>query len=251
MILIAAYKSNAYGRFAYNLALSIKDKANLPICLVTDGKTDIDKSIFDQVILIEIPVDPCFFKINLNKLTPYKKTLYIDADMVCMNDISGLIERLEGKSVWVDTLRDNESFWLKPEAFTKPYQDTNTSLFYWEKGKESDDYFKRLNHYYKKFDKSNYKNLWGKFIPDESLHSLTLSELGVYFEHTSPIFYCDHSKPKQEIVKRLFLSMYGGRIAKRNSLDVYDEQMKAVYKRAGLEYKDRIDQLYRQKFIVL
>lgn len=249
MILIAAYKSEAYGRFAYNLALSIKDKANLPICLVTDGKTGIDTSIFDEVVLIETPKDPCLFKIKLNEITPFKKTLYLDADMVCMNDISQLIEHVQAFKFWVDTLRDNESFWLKPEAFEREYQDTNTSIFYWESGKESYYYFKLLNYYYEEFDQAMYKAMWGKFIPDESLHSLVLSEMGIKFEHKSPIFYCDHSKPKQEIVKHYFLSMYGARIAKRNSLDIYDEQMKSVYKRASLEYTDRIDQLYRHKFI--
>lgn len=250
MILIAAYKSEAYGRFAYNLALSIKDKVNLPICLITDGKTGIDTNIFDKVVFIETPEDPCIFKLNLRDYTPFDKTLYLDADMVCMNDITPLIEYLKPFEFWVDTLRDNQSFWLKPEAFGDlEYQDCNTSIMYWVKGDAAESYFDDVNYFEMLKNPDQFKSMWGKFYPDEAFHSLALASNKIKFEHTSPVFYCDHSKPKQDIVKHYFLSMYGARIAKRNSLDIYDEQMKSVYKRAGLEYTDRIDQLYRHKFI--
>lgn len=252
MILIAAWGGKTYQRFAYNLAHSIKDITDIPICLLTDNENPVDNSIFDIVKVIEAPKDPCLFKISLNKYTPFDKTLYLDADMICFNDITQLIHNISINKFWVDTLRDNESYWLKPDQLNKPHQDTNTSIFYWEKGEESNDYFKLLNKEHKKFKRENYKNVWGKgYIPDESLHTIVLSNKEIYFPHTHPIHYCDHSKPQQVIVKQYFMSMYGAGIATRDSKLIYDRHMDAVMKRAGKAHEFKIDQLYSKKFIGL
>jgi hypothetical protein len=249
MILIVAYGSKYYGRFAYNLAYSIKDKVNIPICLVTDGKTGIDISIFDSVITIETPTDPCLLKINLNKYTPYEKTLYIDADMVCMSNIDNFIKSLENKSLWIDVLRDNTSFWLKEGAIAGQYQDVNSSMLYFTQ--ESDWYFEELNKAYANIDRSLFKNFWGKKknIPDEALHSIVMSANGIKHNIDGPVFYCDHSAPKQQIIKRLFLSMYGAGIATQDCKDLYDAVINSVMKRAGKSHDFKINTLYKQKFI--
>lgn len=253
MILISAYKTKYYGQFAYNLAHSIKDKMNIPICLVTDGLTGLtenDLKIFDSVKIIDMPKNPCLFKINLNKYTPFKETLYLDADMVCLNDFSLLIEKIKQHPIYVDTLGSG-SFWLKDEAFSKPFQDVNTSIFYFTK--ESDDYFKELNKVYKKIDKTLFKAMWGKdkLIPDEALHSLVLSETEALLPILGGIHYCDKVKHASLIVKDYFISMYGFRIAKQDTKELYDKVMSGVMKRAGLENRFKIQPLYSNKFIGL
>lgn len=251
MVLIAAYNSPAYGKFAYNLAHSIKDKMDIPICLLTDGKTGINTSIFDVVKLIEAPTDHCLFKINLNQYTPFAKTLYIDADTICMNDFSGLLESITQHEFWVDTIQSNTSYWLKEEAFTKPYQEVNTSLFYFTK--EADHYFETLNDFYKIVDRKFFKNFWGKsnMLPDEALHQLGMSYQGYNFTPQKPVLYCDKLVPRQQAVKYNFLSMYGARIAKEDHKQLYDAHMFSVMKRAGLHHEYRIHNLYQKKWISL
>lgn len=253
MILITAYKTKYYGQFAYNLAHSIKDKMSIPICLVTDGLTGLsreDLEIFDIVKIIDTPENPCLFKINLNKYTPFEETLYLDADMICLNDFSSLIEKIKQHPIYVDT-HGNGSFWLKDEAFNKPFQDVNTSIFFFTK--ESDGYFKELNKAYKKVDKTLFKAMWGKdkLIPDEALHSLVLSERETQLPVLGGIHYCDRVIPISKIVKEYFISMYGFRISKYDSKEIYDNVMQGVMKRANKENRFKIHPLYLNKFIGL
>lgn len=93
-ILLVALANPYYGKMAYNLLISIKCKWNIPVALVHDSiavshLNDEQLLTFDQRINCPLEymmtgerIDPYYAKLNLDKLTPFEKTLFLDADTV-------------------------------------------------------------------------------------------------------------------------------------------------------------------------
>jgi len=90
MILLIAYGNSAYAKFASNLAYSIKKFFNVHITLASDGCHEgYDMSKIDSIIPFnpnDFSNDPCLIKISLLEISPYDKTIYLDVDMICLNN---------------------------------------------------------------------------------------------------------------------------------------------------------------------
>lgn len=130
-IIILALGHAYWGRWAYNLALSIKyssPNAKITLLYAGNGHSQIrDTTLFDQMIL----VDPQYYttdgrveymkaKTALYKLSPYKETLYLDADTIWIN--SKTVEQLFDELKDVSFTMANRSFMdldqdIIPEAF--------------------------------------------------------------------------------------------------------------------------------------
>ena len=99
-----------YAHMAANLATAIKYQSpELSITLFHDGSStgplsDEQRVMFDRMELLPQHVyngDPFHIKLWLDELTPYAKTLYLDADMICTSrgkTIKQLIDSLSGVS---------------------------------------------------------------------------------------------------------------------------------------------------------
>lgn len=89
-ILIIAVKHAYYGNMAYNLAVSIKAQdASLPIALLYDEigcaeLSEAQKSIFDHTI--HAKGDWRGLRFSVPQVTPFEKTLFMDADQVWLKE---------------------------------------------------------------------------------------------------------------------------------------------------------------------
>jgi len=105
----------AYGKFAYNLAVSIKEHCNYPIQVVHDksclnGLTSKELDIFDAFVEIKREdfmdqiqrgkgyvevLNPAKAKINIYNYLIFDETLFIDADSLCVRDLFPLFTLFE------------------------------------------------------------------------------------------------------------------------------------------------------------
>lgn len=208
-IITIALKHSLYGRFAYNLALSIKS-ADLKqrISVVADQVAlshlhEGQKMIFDNIIeplphqcKREDILKPLITKFYLNDLTPYDKTLFVDADMIFspMADFSKLWAELDGIEWTMANRGENKpdkgiSEWVDAGVLTQTYPevqqwyDLSSEWMYWEKGAKADVIFAGARGYY-----DEGKLLTRQFAgdkPDEPFFNLALSTYGLK-PHKSP-----------------------------------------------------------------
>jgi len=249
MILLIAYGNSAYARFASNLAYSIKKFVDVNITLASDGCHEgYDMSKIDSIIRFnpnEYDNDPCLIKINLHKISPYNRTIFLDVDMICLKNPSALFDNISQEAFWIDCLRQtNENWWMHSDKMKKYgcqsiFNDVNSSIMAFHKY-ESKEYFDRLNSLYRTLNKKDLKNCWGKkrLIPDEVLHSCVLQSP---IESTKPVHYCDHDGLD---MSTYFLSMYGFGIAKPIAKSIYNEVMKSCN-----DNYYPIQSLYKHKFV--
>src|SRR5690606_25557145 len=185
-VLILAYGKPNYGQMAYNLAVSIKHfSPNLPIAVVHDGcVVEDDLSIFDIVKEFK-PKEVGRNKVELDLLTPFDHTLYLDADSIAINNIEPLFDACinSGRSLLAQVhgeggLHDGISYgiWTKNETawawFDIPmdgkFQATQTSIVYFNKN--AGYLFNKMRELYE-FPRKYLTHRWGNSMPDELIYS--------------------------------------------------------------------------------
>src|SRR5690606_115314 len=171
-ILLMCFNTPTYGRYAYNMAHSIMNYSNLPIHLICDKKSimRIETSIFSAVEFIDFErnetgrVDNCFAKTKLFERSPFEKTLYLDVDGVMLKNPEEIFNALDGKPIYVQPMgqggkNDNISYtWASNEIVWEKYKlkddavfpSCQTSIIYFEKNKESKEFFRKLSANYKR-----------------------------------------------------------------------------------------------------
>jgi alpha-N-acetylglucosamine transferase len=129
-ILLIAYGKH-YGKFAYNLATSIKKLSDVKIHLVCDEDAikDTPMMFFDSYEVYDFPkengrIDPCRTKVDIIKMTPFYKTMYLDVDAVCLNDITPLFDELNGQDIYTH-IKKVDSNWIR--SLYKGYRIFNNS----------------------------------------------------------------------------------------------------------------------------
>jgi hypothetical protein len=269
------FNSVTYGRYAYNMAQSIKHYTDLPIHLISDSESTsgIDDSIFTTHEVINFErneagsIDNCLAKIKLFERSPFDQTLYLDVDGVMLKNPEDLFTRFEGKTIWTQpmgtgtkdhnityTWAPNEIVWerfkLKEDTLFTTCQ---TSIIYFEKGKESKEFFKKLHSNYKqKLKPIEYREMWGrsKQHPDELYYSVTMAQMGISLEELSPIFFPEKVEKISTIEANYYvLSMYGGNNVKPYALAYYDRIMQSILGKRGLNHYYKAYKLYEKKFI--
>ena len=193
-ILIIAYGDIGYARMAYNLALSIDYYSNgLPVAIVHDGvMNELSKErpqwqkLF-QSITTFTPEEHGRNKVKLDKYTPFKHTIYIDADSIITKDINPLLDaciktgkplltQVQGKGGLSDAI--SYGIWAKNTAawawFDIPmdatFQATQTSMVYFSD--KAKPIFGRMREYFN-FPIKHIRHKWGRGnnIPDELIYS--------------------------------------------------------------------------------
>lgn len=107
-IITIAISSPAYGRMATNLALSIKTKTKIPICVIYSKSAfegmEWALDYFDNKIEVDdtdsAAKEAMRIKLHLDVYTPYDKTLFLDADVIICpsKDVWDFIMRLSGRT---------------------------------------------------------------------------------------------------------------------------------------------------------
>jgi len=180
-VIIIALNKQAYATSAFNLALSIKHyNPSIHITLLSDNihqacyklehyaMFDSIKEIPKQDYTHEGRFCPAKAKLSMYKYTNYDKTLYLDADSICLKDIAPLFESLNGcefKSNYVDGYTQ----WVHADTFKNFFgfeqgKTINSSWIYWEK---TDVFEHALQYYNLGFPKGLLIQKWGNSLPDE------------------------------------------------------------------------------------
>jgi hypothetical protein len=158
-ILIIAVGHKNYGCMAANLAMSLRaNGCELPITLVTQTETitrldEYYKALFTEIK--EIPAhcytlkdnETCYIKAkaHMDELTPYDYTLFMDADVILVNNnsINEEIEKLKYIDFAIKNkgLNNKFSIWADMNEVIKEYQLENKEVYeihsefiWWKKG---------------------------------------------------------------------------------------------------------------------
>lgn len=284
-IVISVFGNRGYGFMAYNLAFTIKYyNPEIKICLFTEMRTvshltEEDLKLFDVVKILDdknfkkngIP-DVATMKINMLRESPFEETMFIDADTVCVADLSPTLELLNKAdgSFFIDVqgrgakgTEINYDVWAKHEHsypfFSIPdennFVSTNSSWFYFKKGKELDEIYGWLRHYAEKnFPIVNLKSRWVKgMLPDELLFSGVISKLNLNVGDFKIIYFGNTYDTPMEIEAKYPLITYYGKIGsgvtlvKPQWLEYLSRKVKQMHKEKGLPYNYRMEFCYQDK----
>lgn len=199
VILIATSK-RYYGEMALQLAISLRlSMPSIKIACISDG---VIKSVpgWDRYIdtVIDVPKgsNPFELKTRLYKLTPFKETLYIDADSVLLadHDLESLLSPLKGAELamieYSQLKRDSGKvmIWAKASDLYDHYDLSNdfpvynSSFIYFRKSRNNSAFFKAANKAY--LNPCNKVRPVGKYYPDEVAFGAASSQLAHYADAT-------------------------------------------------------------------
>lgn len=209
--LILAVKSPVYGRFAANLAISLKHTTpDIPIQLVYDQEVCMEPQFmrfFDYTTLVDkefshlsvnvrgrhhYKFEPAKAKLQVYKLSKFDETVYLDADSLALSDASVLFDWSKDRN-FVTQVFDNcdstcidfpNMLWGYPQRLWSHYNlpkdgklpATNTSFMYYNKSSDAalifDTAYDLLMH---RTYPLEYKRMrWGHSQPDELYLNLSL-----------------------------------------------------------------------------
>ena len=267
-VIILSLKRPAYSLGAFNLALSIKHfNPSINITLVTDNEhqkhyREWQYGVFDSIKTIS-PIhymsdgmfQPALAKLNINRYSHYKKTLYIDADSLVLQDLQPLFDRLNG-SEFKSNVLDNYVQWTDAETFKDFFGVEqgimiNSSWFYFEKT----DIFEQANKYYQKgFNIEKIEPKWGLTYPDELFLNASIINLGINpkvdFE---PMFFGNliDERTLSALQNDFFMfTLFGGRNTVRSIyVDFYDRLCRNMCLAKGQEHNFKAHDILHDKHV--
>lgn len=155
--------STDYVRLAYLQCLSLKlTNPMVPYALVTDSAdtlTDTQKSCIDHLIILPVDwaKDQEWKQRNdwqLGKLSPFKETIKVEADLLFTRDISHWWRMLRHRDVVLSTgCKDYQGQQSKSRAYRKTFDinglpDIYSGLMYWRRSIESANFFTTVKRVY-------------------------------------------------------------------------------------------------------
>jgi hypothetical protein len=154
-IITLATGDKRYFEMALNLAKSIRyHRPDENVCLIYDNCDMITPNMHDyfthfQEIPSQVNARGVEFKLYVNEISPYDKTMFIDSDMLLTkNNLDDIWSMLEGKAIAFSGLKTKDGFWrvdiptlvkvLEIEYVIR----LNGGGFYFEKCSGSEDFFR-------------------------------------------------------------------------------------------------------------
>ena len=270
-IVLVSLGSPYYMRMAINLAFSIKATSIIPIHLITNNHTipNVDLSCFDT---IETPNEqqymrngkPEYFRIKtcLYDLSPFDETIYLDVDMVALNQkkFEQLFDELEATELVmacrgsedIKTCDEKISQWANIPEICKVH---NIKEGKWFQLSSEFIYFKKLPGNKKYFDtaKEFYDNpevefmKFGGCMADELAFGVASMKLNYYpaYDQYTPIYWvhAERNRPVKVIDPHIIENYYGYSMGHAyndiNQKGFYNNMMKYYY-----NIKGRRDQFF-------
>lgn len=219
-VLLIALRNSYYMNMAINLALSIKaHDRETPITLITDLSmpSDIYRLYFDKIMKIQVD-NPFMLKTGLYNLTPYKRTLYLDVDMI-VNPAKSLTEITDSLTGAPFRMASRGPITDKYD-WGQPVQGLNVSseVIYWEQGETAEAIYKTAQDFYLT---GQISHRLGGFQPDEPSFTHAIRECKyAHPEHWLPSFWLSHHQnsfvSNMDIQNRYnFVSMGGAAMDQR------------------------------------
>lgn len=258
-ILIFALGHPYYGRYAYNLAITIKAVEDITIAIVHD-KTSIShldeyqKVVFDH--LIESDIKPgCGAKLHAYDLSPFEKTLLLDADMLWLpvqkpsdlfNELNGVefTGITEGSTdnpsshyfFWADTAEIREKHGIKGII-----HQWRTEVMYFERSEKVTAMFTDAISINKNHGLSKVKE-FAEGIPDELSINIAAAkhELNPHKPNWQPSYWPqlhrNHVPEPSTLYREYYLLSAGGNMNAENVKKAYNTIVKAQAPKVGLTH---------------
>lgn len=238
-ILLLAFGRRGYGFMAYNLALSCKYYSpNIPIHLIATRevlKEVNDRAVFDSIEwLEESPPDPGRFKAEIGYNLPFKHTLFLDVDALCIQPIETLFERLieSGKhyATFINATYDINSPNILPDMYwayrediwqhygfdhTIKFPATQSSIQYIHDCEKTKELYHLFNE---AFDNpiplERLRNKWGGGQPDELYLNVALAKQGeINHIGINTMWFGNNGekRPHELVPTHYFISYFGWR----------------------------------------
>lgn len=262
-IVIIATGHAFYGRMAYNLSVTVKaSEPETEVAVLVNGAalshlSERQRKLFDYII----PVESAMFstKLELYKLSPFRKTIYLDADMVWLpaKKPSQLFDELDGVAFtcitegsydlttgqddgnpkyyfWADIHAAKDKYNLKGKLFQ-----TRSEFLYFEKGKVAQKIFADAAKVYKN-PKVDVK-LFAAHVPDEFAFNIALCMNGIEphkYKWTPAFWHRMHGEGRDlpSIMYEHYLLSVGGNYASGIMKDCYNKVCMAAHRKSGLQY---------------
>lgn len=221
-VIILALGHAYWGRWAYNLALSIKyTSPNIDITLLYagDGKAQIDTSIFHKVI--EVPKKYYFtgrneymkVKTALYELTPYDETIYLDADTIWLKrPIEELFNKKYDFTMANRSFKDlkseiNDDFgvWASPKYIKEKFNfksgkfyNLSSEFIYFKKTEKVKQLFSDA---FKIYDKPLEHKIFNGGMPDELPFTISMIKNDIYphEDNYKPFYWEAAQTPPQRL----------------------------------------------------
>lgn len=244
-IVILAGGSPFYGRMALMLAGSIKrvsPKASISLICTDSAKTHIlndIKKVFDKVIHLPQKAyqgkeGTSYFraKLFMYELSPYDRTIFLDADMVWMiKPAEGLFKELEGVSFTIQNRgKSKDSQWGENEEMLEKFgkdgvHSIHSEFMYWEKSKEVKALFAEAVKFYDRPTVKVKKSIGG-VVPDELALTLAMHEKGInpHQDFYTPVFWSWAHGPsvqRKEAQDSFYACSMGGNDSSKMMKDIY------------------------------
>lgn len=265
-IVIIASGHPYYGRYAYNLALTIKAVEDVPVCLLYSGRgrahlTDDLLSIFDTVKEIKAE-ENCGSKLEAYKHTPYDRTLVLDADMLWLakKKPSELFKELEGIKFTAitegSTDNPNKSyfFWANVEEMRAKYKidkiyQWRTEVMYFEKCKEVSDMFKDAKKIFKNPGLKSQKNFAGGVADEMAINiSCSMHNIHPHKDNWQPSYWPKKNQDQIPVPSDLYANYYlfsaGGNHHSQLADKFYNSLVKAQAPKVGHVHIFALQQKY-------
>lgn len=243
-ILLIATGHPYYSHMAFNLLVSIRYHVpNMPIAIIQDGQgfnllADYQREEFTHVIDLPKELtegDPYRIKLHLDELTPFKKTLFLDVDMLWGNfkSPSDLFNELEGNEFTIISRSEltpedtSLSRWFNLKEASEAYKldtfyDVSSELIYFE-GKPK--VFQTARKVYLK-PKMNIAP-FGAGLPDEAFFMIAIAKEGIKLHQCpfEPTYWEPRYHPKQhsrQHIDGFYAMSVGGAFSSNHIKKIYD-----------------------------
>lgn len=281
MIILLAIGNPAYGKFAYNLAVSIRAFNKVPIQLIYEDTAvaHLDNlSPFDKTTKIKPEhcrhdngrLFPARAKLMIPKYADYDECIYLDVDSVCIKNFDPLISDLRRRDgafylteVNGQITGGGGTHWAKERVILEHYKiqkglkipAINSSFVYFRKGEELDRLYDKANELLDNpIPISKHAERWGrsKEQPDELYMNIALGLLEHDPSYPSPMFFRWHQAFNVKDLKpqHYFMGFFGTKETNHRSMyEYYDRHMANIYRSFGGRHLHKIGNLMQDKFI--
>lgn len=259
-----------YGKLAASLAASILAHEFIPITLYVHGNSDLqlttdERLLFDSVkplqdkyIMNGSKVLPFMPKVCLNKLSPYKNTIYLDVDIAWnpKRSVNELFKSLNGKQFvticegYNERINKHYQTWANIDDIRKVYNitdipQTRTEFIYFEKCELTDAIFSKALQVFKnpmvKF--TQYSN----HIPDELAFNIALAVNKHHLDVYCPVYWAYLHKGQQWL--NYYAYSMGGAITTTEQKRIYNGLIHNAYSKLGMKmsYQFRDKKYFNKK----
>lgn len=260
-ITLVAIGDPAYGKFAFNMAMSLKAYNNIPIQLIYEEKTISHLSqwhidFFD--VMMEVKKEDCYDGARLNpgrlklKLYDYlffDETIYLDVDGLCIKNIEPIFEMCKDGYYFtqvvgehkIESIQDefNEIQWATISQMIDYYHlkigdvvpAINSSFQYIKKDPRAANLYQHaIRNFESPIPNEERSYKWGRqdYQPDELYMDVALAQIGLVPKMEVPlVIYFDQRpmKIKEAEANFYLIGLYGGRLFTHQTLQTYYDKV--------------------------